>query len=111
MNSRNSILVAVAVFLLAVPFVARPALAEGSVQCQAHPLCSAASAAMAPQADLLLSTPRLTSSISTPFTLQLIGDCCPNNDSSQCPAIAGYSSVVCGFPMCANGFLSCLYSN
>jgi hypothetical protein len=40
---------------------------------------------------------------------QYIGDCCPNNDSSQCPVVPGYNSVHCGFPMCSSGFLTCIY--
>lgn len=41
----------------------------------------------------------------------LIGACCPENDAMQCPPAAGYAKVACGFPMCANGLLSCIYYN
>ncbi len=84
--------------------IASPVVPAG--QCQAHPVCSSP----APDAKADLFVPQASSTATLLGATQYIGGCCPNNDSTQCPVVSGYSSVHCGFPMCASGFLTCIYS-
>ncbi len=80
--------------------------ASPSSQCEAHPVCSSP----APDAKADLFAPQASSTATLLGATEYIGGCCPNNDASQCPVVSGYSSVHCGFPMCASGFLTCIYS-
>jgi hypothetical protein len=109
MSSRTLPPTVLALVLLVIALVVPAAQAETVAplaQCQAHPVCSAP----APDAKADLFVPQASSAATLLGATQYIGGCCPNNDASQCPAVNGYSSVHCGFPMCASGFLTCLYS-
>lgn len=110
MKFRHHLPLALALVLVLVAF-ALPCLAEEAAHCQARPACVADVTGLAKTADFL--APRSSSAATLPdfSPLRLIGDCCPNNDASLCPVVAGYSKVVCGFPMCSSSQLSCLYSN
>jgi len=112
MNARTARHAAVAFVLLALAFVAHPIQAEAARSCEAHAVCSAPAANVAPTADFLLpARSTAADAVTVPdFTLHYIGQCCTNNDASLCPAVTGYSTVHCAFPMCGSGILSCVYS-
>jgi hypothetical protein len=111
MSSRLANPAVLALVLLVFALFAHPVQAETVApvaQCQVHPVCSVQTPDTTPRLELFLPQ---ASSTATPLgTQQYIGGCCPNNDASQCPAVGGYNSVHCGFPMCASGFLTCIYS-
>jgi hypothetical protein len=111
MSSRTTIHTVLSLALLVLALLALPVQAEkvspAPPQCQAHPVCSGQAPQAAPRADFLV--PQASSTPTLLGAQQYIGDCCPNNDSTQCPHVNGYSSVHCGFPMCASGFLTCIY--
>ncbi|MEA2695531.1 MAG: hypothetical protein QOJ16_4918 [Acidobacteriota bacterium] len=109
MISRTSLRATFALTLLALALVAHPVQAEAARQCQAQAVCSAPAATLE-TADFLL--PARSTAATTPpaFALNYIGQCCTNNDASLCPAVAGYSTVRCSFPMCGSGLLTCVYS-
>jgi hypothetical protein len=110
MISRTSLRATFALTLLALALVAHPVQAEAARSCEAHAVCSAKTANLTPTADFLL--PARSTAATTPpaFALNYIGQCCTNNDASLCPAVAGYSTVRCSFPMCGSGLLTCVYS-
>jgi hypothetical protein len=95
--------------LLTLALVASPVLAAPPQQCEVKPACGVTSPNAALMADLLLPA-RSTAAVSLDLTSHYIGQCCTNNDASLCPAVAGYSTVHCSFPMCGNGMLTCVYS-
>jgi hypothetical protein len=110
MSSRTTTRIVLTLALLVLALVALPVQAETAParQCQAHPVCgSKAPDTTLGAAEFLL--PQASPTATLLGASQYIGDCCPNNDSTQCPHINGYNSVHCGFPMCASGFLTCIY--
>jgi hypothetical protein len=114
MSSRTATPIFLALILLVLALVAPPVQAQTvspvppAGQCQAHPVCGSQAPGATSAADLFV--PQTSSKATLLGADQFIGGCCPNNDSTQCPAVGGYSSVHCGFPMCASGFLTCIYS-
>jgi hypothetical protein len=93
--------------LLTLALVASPVLAAPPQQCEVKPSCSVASP-VTPGVNLFPAPS--AAAVTLDFTSHYIGQCCTNNDASLCPAMAGYSTVHCSFPMCGSGLLSCVYS-
>ncbi|HZF09533.1 MAG TPA: hypothetical protein VFE33_12155 [Thermoanaerobaculia bacterium] len=98
--------------LLTLALVASPVLAAAPQQCEVKPSCSAASPSVLPALPTinLLLPVQNSATVHLDFISHYIGQCCTNNDASLCPAISGYSTVYCSFPMCGGGALSCVYS-
>jgi hypothetical protein len=109
MSSRTLTLTVLALVLVVLAVVAPSAQAQSVGECQAHPLCSVQNSDTTTRVELF-TPPALNSTVTPLGAQQYIGGCCPNNDASQCPAVGGYTSVHCGFPMCSSGFLTCIYS-
>ena len=107
-SSRTVTPTVLALVLLVLALVAPCAQAQTAGQCQAPPVCSSPAPDAASRVELF-APQALNSSVTLLGAQQYIGGCCPNNDSTQCPTLTGYSSVHCGFPMCSSGFLTCIY--
>jgi hypothetical protein len=104
-RSRLPIMLILALLLLAVS----PLLAAAPQPGDARPACGV-QIGVAAQTMSLLEPARIDAAAPPAgFTLQLIGQCCTNNDAALCPPVAGYSTAHCAFPMCGGGQLSCVY--
>jgi len=89
--------------------VVSPLFAAAPQQGETRPPCGVTLGDAAPMVNLLLPAPSTAATPPPDFTLRYIGQCCINNDATRCPAVPGYSTVQCAFPMCGSGLLSCVY--
>jgi hypothetical protein len=106
--NRTRLHLTLALALLLLGIVVSPLAAAAPQQGETRPNCGVKLGDAARTMDLLMPA-RSTAATPPDFTLHYIGQCCTNNNATLCPAVPGYSTVQCAFPMCGSGRLSCVY--
>ena len=89
--------------------VIAPVFAAAPQQVETQGACGVRTGDAAQMVSLLMPVESAAGAKLPDFTLHYIGQCCVNNDASSCPAVNGYSTVSCAFPLCGSGQLSCVY--